>query len=86
MPKRQIKSALESLHEELGSATENPASIAEIREKIGSMIAVVEDESNESLMERVAQIQETVSEVEVSHPKITATINQVMHLLSSMGI
>ncbi len=85
MPKTKVKQLVDELQNEMDQVNSLPVDKKEKLEGlIDSIEAGLEDESltddlNESL-------NETVAEFEVSHPRLTAIINDIMVTLSNLGI
>lgn len=88
MPRNAIKASLLELKENLKDVAASGVfpEIDELDSRLGLIIDEIEDSSDDSLKERVGSIQTSVSDLELSHPKTTSTLNQIMNLLSSLGI
>jgi len=88
MPRKVLKTSLEELKKEVNEAIQDrsESSLEEVRVKLDAILDDIDELADESIKEDVKRIDESLSELEVSHPKITNALNQVMHLLSSVGI
>jgi hypothetical protein len=88
MPRKALKSSLEDLRNEVDAAlqTQHAGSLKEVRARIDAIMHDLDATEDESIKAEVHGLQDAVSELEVSHPRITSALNQVMHLLSSLGI
>ena len=88
MPRKELKTSLEELQKEVDEALADKSerSLLEVREKLESIVAEIDETADDSLKNGLSGVKDSLSELEVSHPKITSAANQVMHLLSSMGI
>jgi len=88
MPRNALKDSIEELRNEVDSSitSQSETSLVDIRRKLDALIAQIDETEDVKLREGISGVQSSVSELEVSHPKITSALNQVMHLLSSMGI
>lgn len=88
MPRKALKSSLEDLRNEVDAALQAQDAVAlkEVRARLDAIMEDIDDTADESIKAEVHGLQDAVSELEVSHPRITHALNQVMHLLSSLGI
>lgn len=88
MPRKALKSSLEDLRNEVDAALQAQDAVAlkEVRARLDVIMEDIDDTADESIKAEVHGIQDAVSELEVTHPRITSALNQVMHLLSSLGI
>ena len=88
MPRKELKTSLEELRKEVDEAieTRSETSLEEVRAKLDAILSEIDDSADESIKDRVKGVDESLSELEASHPNITDGLNRVMHLLSSMGI
>lgn len=88
MPRNAIKASLLELKENLKDVAASGVfpDIEELDSRLGLIIDDIEDSSDDSLKEGIGSIQASVSGLELSHPKITSTLNQIMNMLSSLGI
>lgn len=76
----RIKKALEELHEELTRIGSDSPQLQRLQEKTGRAL-----EADEHLP-LVEEIRDETREFEVSHPQLTALLNNVMNALSGLGI
>jgi hypothetical protein len=88
MPQNLIRPKLEALRSELDSDAQalQTDSVVSLRRKLDDLIRDLDEADAESLPHRVKAIQDHVADLEISHPKVTSALNQVSHLLSSLGI
>ncbi|MEQ9825120.1 MAG: DUF4404 family protein [Puniceicoccaceae bacterium] len=88
MPRKALKSSLEDLRNEVDAALQAQDAVAlkEVRARLDVIMEDIDGTADESIKAEVHGIQDAVSELEVTHPRITSALNQVMHLLSSLGI
>ena len=88
MARKVLKTSLEELKKEVNEAIQDrtESSLEEVRVKLDAILDGIDELADESIKEDVKGIDDSLSELEVSHPKITNALNQVMHLLSSVGI
>lgn len=88
MPDKRLRQSLNELRSELERLE---AEEAQVRERLDALISGVEtrleqpDDAahHQSLVQDVRQ---TISEFEVSHPRATAILNEIMVTLGNMGI
>lgn len=88
MPDKRLRQSLEELRAELERLE---AEEAQVRERLDALISGVEtrlekpDDTahHQSLVQDVRQ---SISEFEVSHPRATAILNEIMVTLGNMGI
>jgi len=88
MPRKELKTSLKELRKEIDAAIadHSESSLQEVRSKLDAILSDIDETADDSIKAGVSGIDESLSELEVSHPKITSALNQVMHLLSSIGI
>jgi 50S ribosomal subunit-associated GTPase HflX len=88
MPRKALKESLQELREEVDLALKEPATdgLQEVRRKLDSILEEVDASEAASLEDGIHAVKDTIAELETSHPRITSALNQVMHLLSSVGI
>ena len=88
MSDEQLRQSLEDLRSELERLE---AEEAQIRERLGALVAGVEVQlakpedaaHHQSLSQDLRQ---SISQLEVSHPRTTAILNEIMVTLGNMGI
>lgn len=88
MPRNALKASLLDLKEDLKEVVSTGVfpELDDVDSKLDSIIADVDSTSDAALKEVVGGIHQNVSELEISHPRATSTLNQIMQLLSSLGI
>lgn len=88
MPRKALKESLEDLRKEVEEAISDKteASLLDVQSTLDSILSRIDETEDDSLKEGMSRVQDNLFELEVSHPKVTSALNQVMHLLSSMGI
>lgn len=88
MSKKDLQAAIEQLQQELaGAETLDPAR----RERLQALTrqmqeAADEDSLPDEIREVVNSIRDSIEEFEVSHPRATGILNDIMVMLSNMGI
>lgn len=88
MPDKRLRESLSELRSELERLE---AEEAQVRERLDALISGVETrldepddtDQHQSLVEEVRQ---SISQLEVSHPRATAILNEIMVTLGNMGI
>lgn len=88
MSDEQLRQSLKELRSELERLE---AEEAQIRERLDTLISGVETrldkpEDVEHHQSLVQDIRQSISQFEVSHPRATAILNQIMVTLGNMGI
>lgn len=88
MPDQKLRQSLDELRSELERLE---AEEAKIRERLDSLISSVETrlekpEDTAHHQSLVQDVRESISEFEVSHPRTTEILNQIMVTLGNMGI
>lgn len=88
MPDRQLRQSLNELRSELERLE---AEEAQVRERLDALISGVEtrlDEPDDSDQHQslVEDLRQSISQLEVSHPRATAILNEIMVTLGNMGI
>lgn len=88
MPRNQIKTTLQEIKDEIAgiSDSEKKTELESLEKKLDVVMAQMDATEDSSLKELFNDVEDSVSELEVSHPRITSALNQVMSLLSSLGI
>jgi predicted nuclease with TOPRIM domain len=88
MPDKQLRQSLNELRSELERLETEEA---QVRERLDALISGVEtrlDEPEDSDQHQtlVEDVRQSISQLEVSHPRTTAILNEIMVTLSNMGI
>jgi len=88
MPDKQLRQSLSELRSELEQLE---AEEAQVRERLDALISGVEtrlDEPEDSGQHQslVEDVRQSISQLEVSHPRATAILNEIMVTLGNMGI
>jgi predicted nuclease with TOPRIM domain len=88
MPDERLRQSLNELRSELQRLE---AEEAQVRERLDALIAGVEtrlDKPEDSAQHQtlVEDIHQSISQLEVSHPRATAILNEIMVTLGNMGI
>ena len=88
MPRNEIKASLLELQEKLKDLVESGKSpeLEEMKHKLDTVLAEIDDWTDDSLKEVVGGVKESITDMEGSHPSITSTLNQIMNMLSNLGI
>ena len=88
MPRKEIKASLLELKEKLKDLIESGKSpeLEEMKQKLDTVLDDIDDWTDDSLKEVVSGVKESIAEMEGSHPSITSTLNQLMNMLSNLGI
>ena len=80
--KKQIGKSLKELKEKVNAAdSQVQAKLAPVVEKIEKRVNNPETEPEVS-----GTIADTIDEFEVEHPEVTSVLNNILHLLSNLGI
>ena len=88
MSNEQLRQSLNELRSELERLKSEEA---QIRERLDALISGVETglekpEDTAHLQSLVQDLRQSISEFEVSHPRATGILNQIMVTLGNMGI
>ena len=88
MSDEQLRQSLNDLRSELEQLE---AEEAQVRERLDALISSVETrlekpEDAAHLQSLVQDLRQSISQFEVSHPRTTAVLNQIMVTLGTMGI
>ncbi len=88
MPDEKLRRSLEDLRSELERLE---AEEAQVRERLSALIAGVETrlekpEDSAHHQSLVQDLRQSISQFEVSNPRATAILNQIMVTLGNMGI
>jgi predicted nuclease with TOPRIM domain len=88
MPDKKLRQSLNELRSELERLE---AEEAQVRERLDALISGVEtrlDEPEDSDQHQtlVEDVRQSISQLEVSHPRATAILNEIMVTLGNMGI
>lgn len=88
MSDKQLRKSLDELRSELARLE---AEEARVRERLDALIAGVETQIAEPgdathQQSLVQELRNSISEFEVSHPRTTAILNEIMVTLGNMGI
>jgi predicted nuclease with TOPRIM domain len=88
MPDKQLRQSLNELRSELERLETEEA---QVRERLDALISGVEtrlDEPEDSDQHQtlVEDVRQSISQLEVSHPRATAILNEIMVTLGNMGI
>ena len=88
MPDDRLRQSLSELRSELERLE---AEEAQVRERLDALIAGVEmhlDQPADSARQQslVEDVRQSISQLEVSHPRTTAILNEIMVTLGNMGI
>jgi predicted nuclease with TOPRIM domain len=88
MPDEKLRRSLEELRSELERLE---AEEAQVRERLSALIAGVETrlekpEDSAHHQSLVQDLRQSISQFEVSNPRATAILNQIMVTLGNMGI
>jgi predicted nuclease with TOPRIM domain len=88
MPDKKLRQSLNELRSELERLETEEA---QVRERLDALISGVEtrlDEPEDSDQHQtlVEDVRQSISQLEVSHPRTTAILNEIMVTLSNMGI
>lgn len=88
MSDEKLRRSLDELRSELERLE---AEEAQVRERLNTLIANVETQLDspgdaEQSQSLVQDLRRSISEFEVSHPRATAILNQIMVTLGNMGI
>ena len=88
MPRKEIKASLLELNKKLKDMVDSGKSpeLEEIKQKLDNVLDEIDDWTDDSLKEVVGGVKESIAEMEGSHPSITSTLNQLMNMLSNLGI
>lgn len=88
MSDEELRQSLEELRSELDRLE---AEEAEVRERLNTLISGIEtrlDEPGDTTHHTslIQDLRQSISQFEVSHPRATAILNQIMVTLGNMGI
>lgn len=88
MSDEELRQSLEELRSELDRLE---AEEAEVRERLNTLISGIEtrlDEPGDTMHHTslIQDLRQSISQFEVSHPRATAILNQIMVTLGNMGI
>jgi F420-dependent methylenetetrahydromethanopterin dehydrogenase len=88
MPRNAIKSSLQDLKAELVPILEETgdSNLEPIQKKLDAILEEIDETNDSNLRSLVENLNDSIYEAEVSHPRITAFTNQIMSLLSNLGI
>jgi len=88
MPDKQLRQSLNELRSELERLETEEA---QVRERLDALISGVETrldepEDPDQHQTLVEDVRQSITQLEVSHPRTTAILNEIMVTLSNMGI
>jgi predicted nuclease with TOPRIM domain len=88
MPDERLRQSLNELRSELERLE---AEEAQVRERLDALISGVEmhldrPDDNAQHQSLVEDVRQSISQLEVSHPRATAILNEIMVTLGNMGI
>lgn len=88
MPDERLRQSLNELRSELERLE---AEEAQVRERLDALISGVEmrlekPDDNAQHQSLVEDVRQSISQLEVSHPRATAILNEIMVALGNMGI
>jgi hypothetical protein len=88
MPRNAIKSSLQDLKADLAPIMEETGNSAlePIQSKLDSILEEIDETNDAHLRALLENLNDSVYQAEISHPKLTAYTNQIMSLLSNLGI
>ena len=91
MSDEKLRESLDELRSELEQLEAEELQIRERRERLDALISRVEmrldrPEDTAHHQSLVQDVRQSISEFEVSHPRTTAILNQIMVTLGNMGI
>ena len=90
MDQEELKKSLQQLREELqqaeGEEVPNRALLAGLRDDIERVLDEQDEESRPEDPSFLERLEDAFAELEVTHPRVTITLNHVINMLSNMGI
>lgn len=84
--KESIRKSIETLRHEIQSLEEDSASINNLEEIIDRLENEIEKNDFDSIDDIIEPLNNSLSQLETTHPKITEIINGIMTTLSTLGI
>ncbi len=87
MPENQLRQELEKLRSEAANTENDPESVQRLQTlitEIEKKLAHPEDTDHHNTL--VSEIRESINHFETEHPRATGILNDIMVVLSNMGI
>lgn len=84
--KKSIRKSIETLKHEIQALDEDSAAKNNLEEIINRLETEIEKDNFDSIDDITETLNNSLSQFETTHPKITETINGIMTTLSTLGI
>ena len=90
MDKQQLHQMLEQLHAELSQAQSVDASDRELMESLRTDVQTILERADEASAQQYSslndRLRESVKQYEISHPRLTWVMGEVLEILSRSGV